>query len=274
MKRERNYHRTVLITIVFALLIIVSVKGLAIDLSLVFSVEGFKQIVSYFADLYPPDFSQKYLYEVYHASIETLAVSITGTIFAILIAFILSPFATRTLTPMRWVSGGKKPQRAPFKVFLIAISRMTLNILRSIPELLWAMIFILMVGLGPFAGVLAIGLHTGGVLGKLYSDVLENVDPGPLEAIHATGAGRLKVFLYGVIPQAFPQCISYTLYRWEMNIRAATILGFVGAGGIGLLFHKAISLFHGDRISTLIIVTFIMVNIVDSLSLYVRKKVV
>jgi len=171
-----------------------------------------------------------------------------------------------------WLSGEQSTKSSLLRSFIVFISRIVLNILRSVPELIWAIIFILVVGLGPFAGVLALALHTGGVLGKLYADVLENVDPGPVESIASTGAGRMKIFFYGILPQALPQCLSYTLYRWEMNIRGAAILGFVGAGGIGLLFYKSINLFHSDRVLTLIIIVFIMVNLVDNLSLFLRKK--
>lgn len=251
---------------------VLSIHGLGLDLSLLFAADGLGQILSYFTELYPPDLSRKFLGEVFLASVETVAISIMGTFFAIIIAIAFTPFAVRALSFAESLSGGRKGRRGAFRGSVVFLSRTVLNLLRSIPELLWAIIFILIVGLGPFAGVLALALHTGGVLGKLYADVLENVDPGPVEAISATGAGRLKVLFYGVLPQALPQCLSYTLYRWEMNIRAAAILGFVGAGGIGLLFYKSISLFHTDRVLTLIVVVFLMVNLVDSLSLFLRKR--
>lgn len=274
MEMRRNYPTPLIVTTVIILSFLLSLKGLDIDISIIFSVEGLRQIYLYFSGLFPPDLSKDFLREVFNASLETVAVSIMGTLFAVIIALLLTPFATRTLTPSGITSkdSGQKTDR--LKGYVSLGSRLLLNILRSIPELVWAMVFILMVGLGPFAGVLALSFHTGGILGKLYADVLENVDKRPIEALYSTGAGRLKVLIYGVIPQALPQCISYTLYRWEMNIRAATILGFVGAGGIGLQFYKAISLFHGDRSLTLIIAVFIMVNIVDGLSLFLRNRVI
>ena len=260
------------VIVILLLVTVLSIRGLDLDLSLLISRDGLGQILSYFVELYPPDLSQGFLKEVLAASIETLAISIMGTLFAIVLAIVFTPFAIRSLTLYDGLSGAGKARQGLLRGGVIFLSRALLNLLRAIPELLWAIIFILIVGLGPFAGVLALALHTGGVLGKLYADVLENVDPGPVESIAATGAGRLKVFFYGILPQALPQCLSYTLYRWEMNIRGAAILGFVGAGGIGLLFYKAISLFHTDRVFTLIVIVFLMVNLVDNLSLFLRKR--
>jgi len=272
MEKTGRIPPVLLVTLILGALIVLSVRGLDIDPSLIFSAEGVGQIASYLYDLFPPDLSGEFLQDAFIASVETLAMSIMGTVFAILISIVLTIFATQSGIVSGWTAGETKTRGAWFQGFMAFLSKMVLNMLRSIPDLLWAIIFILVVGLGPFAGVLALALHTGGVLGKLYADVLENVDPRPVEAIAEIDTGRVKLFFYGILPQALPQCLSYTLYRWEMNIRAAAILGFVGAGGIGLLFYKAISLFHTDRVLTLIIVVFIMVNMVDGLSQYLRKK--
>lgn len=123
-------------------------------------------------------------------------------------------FETRALPP---VSRG-------LRIGAYAVARASLNLLRTIPEILWALIFVFIVGLGPFPGVLALGFHTGGVLGKLFGEVLDDVDPRPLEALQATGASRVRILLYGILPQAAPQFVSYALYRWEVNIRAAAVL--------------------------------------------------
>ncbi|HUE96337.1 MAG TPA: phosphate/phosphonate ABC transporter permease [Longimicrobiaceae bacterium] len=149
-----------------------------------------------------------------------------------------------------------------------------LNLLRTVPEILWALLFVFMVGLGPFPGVLALAFHTGGVLGKLFGEILEDVDPRPLEALQATGAGRLRILLYGVLPQAAPQLLSYALYRWEVNIRAAAVLGFVGAGGLGQRIHVTISLFLGHQLLTLVLAIYAMVTLVDALSAYLRRRLV
>jgi phosphonate transport system permease protein len=128
------------------------------------------------------------------------------------------------------------------------------------------------VGLGPFAGALALGFHTGGILGKLFSEVIEDVNPQPIEALRASGASTASVLAYGIFPLALPQLLSYTLYRWEVNIRAAAILGVVGAGGIGRDIHVAISLFQYRQLSTLVLVTLAMVTLVDHLSAWVRAR--
>jgi phosphonate transport system permease protein len=149
-----------------------------------------------------------------------------------------------------------------------------LNILRTIPEMVWALIFVFLVGLGPFPGVLALGVHTGGVLGKLFGEVLENVDNQPIESLQATGANRLQILFYGIVPQVLPHFISYTLYRWEVNIRVAAVLGLVGAGGLGQRIHIAISLFLENQLLTLIIAIYLLVTLVDYLSAYLRRKVI
>ncbi|MDP6559051.1 MAG: ABC transporter permease subunit, partial [Candidatus Binatia bacterium] len=147
------------------------------------------------------------------------------------------------------------------------------NFLRTVPEMTWALIFVFLVGLGPFPGVLALGVHTGGVLGKLFGEVLEEVDLQPIESLQSTGAGRLQILFYGIVPQILPQFVSYILYRWEVNIRVAAVLGFVGAGGLGQRIHIAISLFLENQLLTLLIVLYIMVTAVDYLSAYLRRRV-
>jgi phosphonate transport system permease protein len=128
------------------------------------------------------------------------------------------------------------------------------------------------VGLGPFPGVLALGLHTGGVLGKLFAEVVEDIETQPLEALQATGAGRLHIFFYGVLPRVLPQFLAYSLYRWEVNIREAIILGYVGAGGLGQQIQIAISLFLENKLLTLILAIYLMVTLVDYLSAYLRWR--
>jgi len=140
--------------------------------------------------------------------------------------------------------------------------------------MVWALIFVFLVGLGPFPGVLALGVHTGGVLGKLFGEVLEDVDPQPIESLQSTGANRLQILFYAILPQVLPQFISYTLYRWEVNIRVAAVLGFVGAGGLGQRIYIAINLFFGNQLLTLILFIYVLVTLVDYLSAYLRRKVI
>ncbi|MDR0260335.1 MAG: ABC transporter permease subunit, partial [Comamonas sp.] len=146
-----------------------------------------------------------------------------------------------------------------------------LNLLRSVPELVWATITVLAVGLGPFAGALALALHTAGVLGRLYAEALQNTPAAPARALRLAGSSRLLAFCYGTLPAAAPQLLAYTLYRWEMNIRMAAILGFVGAGGLGQLLYFELSLFHYAQASTVIIAMLLLSMAVDWSSAALRR---
>jgi phosphonate transport system permease protein len=252
-----------------------SYRGAEIRLSQLFSRDSFEQIAIYVKKLFPPDFSAAVIHEAAKGTIETFAISLMGTLMAVVIALATVFFASRNLIysgllyEMEPNSGWKRVLR--MVPYLSAKS--LLNLLRTIPEMVWALIFVFLVGLGPFPGVLALGVHTGGVLGKLFGEVLEDVDSQPIEALQATGANRLQILFYGILPQVLPQFVSYTLYRWEVNIRVAAVLGLVGAGGLGQRIHIAISLFFENQLLTLIIAIYILVTIVDYLSAYLRRKV-
>ena len=236
--------------------------------------EGRSQMWAFVSGLWPPETSLKFLREASWAAVQTLAVSIMGTVLSVLIALALTCFASDNLMyrGVLFEREGARIRGGWIRYAVYWTARTALAVLRSVPEIVLAIIFIFAVGLGPFAGVLALGVHNGGVLGKLYAEVIENVDPQPVEALQTTGASRASIFLYGVLPQAFPQLIAYTLYRWEVNIRAATILGIIGAGGIGLKLHIAISLFLQNQLLVLIAVIFLLVTAVDYLSFYLRRR--
>jgi phosphonate transport system permease protein len=258
----------------FAALVVWSARGTQVDFGTLFGAEGLGNIAEYVRRLFPPDLSAATVRDAGAGAAETFAISLIGSLLALVIAFPLSLLATRTLL-YRGVLYEARPLGRGERLARLAVyglGKATLNLLRTVPEIVWALIFVFMVGLGPFPGVLALGVHTGGVLGKLFGEVLEDVDPAPLEALQATGAGRLRVLLYGVLPQALPQFVSYTLYRWEVNIRAAAIMGFVGAGGLGQRIHIAISLFHEHQLLTLILAIYLIVTLVDALSAYVRSR--
>jgi len=146
-----------------------------------------------------------------------------------------------------------------------------LNVLRSVPELVWATITALAVGLGPFAGALALALHTTGVLGRLFAEALQNTPAAPANALKLSGSNRLLAFCYGTLPGVAPQLLAYTLYRWEMNIRMAAILGFVGAGGLGQLLYFELSLFHYAQASTVIMAMLLLSIAVDWSSAALRR---
>jgi phosphonate transport system permease protein len=238
--------------------------------------EGLGEIAGYAGRLFPPDVSPAALRAAGVGALETFAISLVGSVLSVLIALPLAAVATRTLLYRGVLFAARPPARGEraLRVGLFALAKATLAILRTVPEIVWALIFVVMLGLGPFPGVLALGVHTGGVLGKLFGEVLEDVDPRPLEALMATGASRVTILLYGVLPQALPQFVSYALYRWEVNIRAAAIMGFVGAGGLGQQIHVAISLFHEHRLLTLILAIYLIVTLVDALSAWLRARLV
>jgi phosphonate transport system permease protein len=147
-----------------------------------------------------------------------------------------------------------------------APTRLVLNALRSVPELVWAALLLISAGLGPFAGTLALAFHTTGVLGRLFAEAIENAPPGPAFALRAQGVPAGRVFLYATLPQIVPQLMSYTLYRWENNIRAAAVLGVVGAGGLGQLLSFHMGLFHMNKTCTILGAMLLLVALVDVLS--------
>jgi phosphonate transport system permease protein len=253
-----------------------SYRGAEIQLSQLFNSESFEQIATYVKKLVPPDISAKVLQEALKGTVETFAISFMGTLMAVIIAVFIVFFASRNLiySGLLYEMEPKQGWKRAARMLPYLSAKSALNVLRTIPEMVWALIFVFLVGLGPFPGVLALGTHTAGVLGKLFSEVLEDVDTQPIESLQATGANRLQILFYGILPQVLPQFISYTLYRWEVNIRVAAVLGFVGAGGLGQRIHIAISLFLENQLLTLIIAIYILVTVVDYLSAYLRRKVI
>jgi phosphonate transport system permease protein len=253
-----------------------SYQGAGIHLSQLFSLDSLEQILIYIKKLFPPDLSQVVIQEALKGTIETFAISFMGTLMAVVIALSIVFFASRNLiySGLLYEMEPKEGWMRAARMVPYLAAKSLLNILRTIPEMVWALIFVFLVGLGPFPGVLALGVHTGGVLGKLFGEVLEDVDNQPIESLQATGANRLQILFYGIVPQVLPQFISYTLYRWEVNIRVAAVLGLVGAGGLGQRIHIAISLFLENQLLTLIIAIYLLVTLVDYLSAYLRRKVI
>jgi phosphonate transport system permease protein len=257
----------------FLALLVWSYQGTQGDLPHLFTGEAIVQILDYVVTLFPPDLSPPLLKEAAWGAAETFAISFMGTLLAVFIASPLAFLASSTLTHSGLLFAVDRPSGISrmVRVGLYGVARAILNLLRTVPELIWALIFVFVTGLGPFPGVLALGVHTGGVLGKLFAEAIENLDPTPLEALQSTGASRLQIFFYGILPQALPQLLSYTLYRWEVNIRAAAILGFVGAGGLGQRIHIALSLFWEHQLLTYLLALYLLVTAVDALSAYLRR---
>ena len=196
----------------------------------------------------------------------TVAIATAGMALALLIAIPLTLVSTRVLS----VSGlAGRMHALPFAVR--QATRVLLILLRSVPELVWALVFVRVVGLGPTAGVLAIALTYGGMLGKVYGEILESDEAHPTHALLRNGAGRLQAFFYGLLPQSAPELTSYTVYRWECAIRSSAVLGFVGAGGLGQQMDTSMKMFHGAEVATMLIVFMLLVGLADYSSAWLRR---
>lgn len=235
--------------------LVASFSWLKLDLAALFRGDSLEQMNSYARSFFPPDTSPSWLRQIFHGALETLAISAIGTLLAALAGAALSLLAAGRLGAVAKM-----------------LARLLLNALRSVPELVWAALMVLAAGLGPFAGTLALALHTAGVLGRLFAETLENTPPGPTRALRDAGAGPVAAFCYGTLPGVLAQWLSYTLYRWENNIRMAAVLGFVGAGGLGQMLYVTLSLFQQSRASTVILAMLVMVLLVDALSAWLRRR--
>ncbi len=222
------------------------------------------RVARFVGEMFPPDLSAEFLRTLPVPLLQTIGISVIGTLIGILIGALLSLPATATLILRDEETAGKGSwfERITRRLIYLS-SRLTLNVLRSIPELVWVMVCILAVGLGPFAGTLAIGLHTGGVLGKLYAETLEEVPARTIEALRAGGARQLQILLWGIWPQARPMLLSYTVLRWEMNLRVSTILGLVGGGGLGQAIYNNVQLGFYSRIVVLVAAIYALVMATD-----------
>jgi len=194
---------------------------------------------------------------------ETIFLALLATVFAIPFAFILSFFAARNLMPKTWLGN-----------IVYVVIRTVATIFRSIEAIVWAIIFSVWVGIGPFAGMLALMIHSIAALTKLYSEQIENIDSGPVEAIKATGASTLQTWIYAVIPQIISPFLAFTIYRWDINVRMATIVGFVGGGGIGLLLLQQQQLLRWHNVGLLIWLIAFVVWVMDMVSARVREKLI
>ncbi|WP_181297043.1 phosphonate ABC transporter, permease protein PhnE [Pseudomonas sp. Q2-TVG4-2] len=241
------------------LLLIAAVIGsfafLQFEATALFSRDGVGQMADYASSFLSPDLSANHLRAIGYGALETLAMSAIGTLLAALLGLSLA-----------------LPASGRVGIIAMASSRLVLNALRAIPELVWAALMVLAAGLGPNAGTLALALHTAGVLGRLFAETLENTPSGPAEALRLSGSNRISAFCYGTLPIIWPQLLAYTLYRWENNIRMASVLGFVGAGGLGQMLYMSLSLFQEAQASTVILAMLLMVLAVDALSGWARMR--
>lgn len=210
-------------------------------------------MAEFLAGFWPPQLGNKFLVKLFSALAETLAMSVLGTLLAACVAL--------------WMS-----YLARAKGWIGVFAQGAMNVLRSIPELVWASLLIVAAGLGPFAGTLALGLHTAGVLARLFTQAFENAPQHAHFALRANGASAIQIFCYAALPQTLPQLLSYVLYRWENNIRAAAVLGVVGAGGLGQMLKFHLSLFQMQPAASVILAMLLLIFWVDGFSFWARKK--
>lgn len=213
-------------------------------------------MAQYAAEFFPPNFGQWRIYV--QEMLVTLQIALWGTALAVLTAIPLALLASSNIAPW-WVN---QPVRR------------VLDACRAINEMVFAMLFVVAVGLGPFAGVLALWIHTTGTLAKLFSEAVEAIDPQPMEGIRSTGASALHEIIYGVIPQVMPLWISYTLYRFEANVRSASVVGMVGAGGIGVVLWEIIRGFQYAETCAVMLIIVVTVSLIDLVSARIRKTMI
>jgi len=231
-------------------------SGIQSDISLVELIQGGGNMAEYTSRYFPPDFTDWRLY--LEDTIETISMGLWGTLLAAIVSVPLAILASDNICP-QWI------------VFPV---RRFLDSLRAINEVVFALVFVVAVGLGPFAGVLALFVHTAGVLGKLFSEAIETIEQGPVEGIRATGASKMQEIIFGIIPQVLPLWTSFTLYRFESNVRSASVLGIVGAGGIGISLYQSFRSFKYPKVCAILIILIVSVGIIDTVSARLRKKLI
>ena len=234
-----------------------------------FEPENMRISAEFIGSFFPPVLEPDLLWRIVGATWTTVAIATAGMVMALTIAFPLTILSTRVLS-ISAISG--RMNTLPF-VVRQAI-RWVLIFLRSIPELVWALVFVRVEGLGPTAGVLAIALTYGGMLGKVYGEILESGETTPTETLLRNGSGRMQAFFYGLLPQNVMELTSYTVYRWECAIRSSVVLGFVGAGGLGQELDNSMKMFNGGEVSTMLIVFILLVALADAVSAFFRKRLV
>jgi len=258
---------------VFLFAFIDSWRRAGIDPAFVFEAQGRANLWKFVSGMFPPELSWQFLSLLVRPTLETIQISSLGTLIAVMIGFPLGLLGTNTLMVRGVLNDAElrgSPLRHGFRYAVYLLARGILSLFRSIPEFVWAFMFVRAVGLGPFPGVLAIGVAYGGMLGKVYSEIFETVNYRPLEALQSLGANKLQIFFYGWFPQALPNFLSYTLYRWECAVRASAILGLVGAGGLGQQLEISMRMFNFNEVVTILGILFLMVAAVDYLSARVR----
>ena len=247
--------KTLVTIAIFSFVLIFVVKDLEIDF-----IKLVTDSSKYFGDILsrmlPPDFSN--LNELIYAMFETIEIAFLGTFIAIVLSIPLGLFSARNLAP---------------NYFIYLVCKTIVIFFRAIPEFIIAMILVIAIGFGAMPGVLALGLHTMGFLAKFYAEDIEHINKGPIDALKSSGATKSQIISFGVIPQILPSFVANNLYILDRNVRMATMLGIVGAGGIGYELQSSFRMFEYERVSAIIILIFVTIFIIDHLSAFIRSKI-
>ncbi|MDG1582326.1 ABC transporter permease [Pseudomonas sp. GOM6] len=240
-----------------------------LDLGVLLASDSQSEMGRFVAGFWPPAHNAEFLDLLLQATLQTLAIATAGMALALLIAVPAALLASRALSLTAASRGGRpsalgQALRWPVRALLI--------FLRSVPEIVWALLFVRAVGLGPTAGVLAIAITYAGMLGKVYAEIFESVDQRPMHALLQGGSGRLAAFVYGILPNAAAELTSYTVYRWECAIRASVVMGFVGAGGLGQQIDLSLRMFAGGEVASMLLTFLILVLLADGLSRLLRGR--
>ena len=228
--------------------------------------DSLRPTLRFLADFFPPRVDAEFLALVTRETWRTVAMATAGLALGLVAAVPLALLAVRTLS-LSALTGRMAAAPSALRWAVRAV----LVVLRSVPELIWALVFVRVVGLGPTAGVLAIALTYAGMLGKVYAEILESGDGQGAVALMRNGAGRLQAFFYGLLPQNAAELTSYTVYRWECAIRSSAVLGFVGAGGLGQQMDNSMKMFNGAEVATLLLVFVLLVALTDRISAFLRR---
>lgn len=240
-----------------------------LDVGVLLSADNQRDMGRFLAAFWPLAHSSEFLDLLFEATVQTLAIATAGMALALLLAIPASLLASRALS-LSAASRAGRPK--PLANLLRWPVRALLIVLRSVPEIVWALLFVRAVGLGPTAGVLAIAITYSGMLGKVYAEIYESVDQRPAHALMQAGSGRLAAFVYGILPNAAAELTSYTVYRWECAIRASVVMGFVGAGGLGQQIDLSMRMFAGHEVASMLLTFLILVLLADQLSRLLRGR--
>ncbi|QUE77068.1 ABC transporter permease [Stutzerimonas stutzeri] len=240
-----------------------------LDLSVLVDGSNAETMGVFLSGFWPPAHDEAFLRLLGRATLETLAIATAGMALALIVAFPCALLATRALSLSALSRGGRPGKWAEAARWPV---RGLLILLRSVPEIVWALLFVRAVGLGPTAGVMAIAITYAGMLGKVYAEIFESVDPLPIRALLGAGSSRLQAFAYGVLPQATGEMLSYTVYRWECAVRASVVMGFVGAGGLGQQMDLSMRMFAGGEVASMLLTFLLLVLLADLISQLLRRS--